>query len=150
MAGESPASVVVDGVNGIEIAVVDASAIPALTRALLVAGKDALGNARVLLVGADGSLAIAPTAAAVSTVGRSAATVTLAVANANRKGLIVQNDIVAGRMFLKLGTGATTVDFSVEMFPKATFELPFPVYTGNVTATWNAAGAGQARVTEME
>ena len=53
MADDSPAAVLVDSVNGVELAVPDGAAIPANTRRLLVAGQEGV-NARTLLVDPSG------------------------------------------------------------------------------------------------
>lgn len=148
MAGDSPAAVIVDGVNGNEVAVEEGVAIPALTRALLVAGQDAGGLAQFLQLSASGALEIAkPTAATVTPVAQSATVVTLLATNASRKGGAIYND--ANRiLYVKLGAGASASDHSFPLAPGGVWEIPFPSYTGQITGVWTAAGGGSARVTE--
>lgn len=150
MAGESPAAVIVDGVLGIEIAVVDGVAVPVNTRALLVSGRDGSGVARHLRVDSDGSITAdieRPASATVTAVGQSASTVTLLSANTARKGGIIYNNAVLP-LKVKFGAGASASDFSLELPARATYELSFPAYTGQITGVWAGAGGGTAQVTE--
>lgn len=152
MAGESPAAVIVDGVNGIEVAVVDAALIPALTRALLIAGRDLGGNARFIATDGAGNISTSlaqPAAAVVTSVPQAVVVTTLLAANLARKGAVIFNNITGGLLFIKLGAGASSTDFSVRLLPGSAFELPFPAYTGQITGVWSVAGGGSAQVTEM-
>lgn len=148
---ESPAAVIVDGVNGVEIAVERNVAVPALVRPLLVAGIDGTGDAQALLVDGTGALAtgvVQPATAVVTSVGQSAVVVVLLALNLARKGAIVFNH-GSRVLFLKLGSGASSSDFTVRLLPDSTFALPFPAYTGLITGVWAGAGGGSALVTEM-
>jgi hypothetical protein len=152
MAGESPAAVLVDGVNGVEIAVEDAVLIPLLTRALLVAGRDGGGIARFLRTDGSGNLNFSlaqPTASVVASVGQTVVSTTLLAANGARLGATVYNHVNAGNLFIKLGAGASTADFSVRLLPGSAFMLPFPAYTGQITGIWSVGGGGSAQVTEL-
>jgi hypothetical protein len=91
---------------------------------------------------------VPPTTASTSSTPRSAAVVVLLPANTARKGASVVNDCLSGRLLLKLGAGASLTDFTEELLPKDSYELPFPVYTGTITGIWSSGGAGAARVTE--
>jgi hypothetical protein len=101
----------------------------------------------VILYNGEGT-ELAPTLATTSQVPRVAATVSLASANLERKGWIIHNDSPA-RLYVKLGSGASSTDYSVKMHPRATYELPFPTYLGEITGVWASAGAGFAAITEM-
>lgn len=97
----------------------------------------------------SGSFSIeAPTSASLATVSRTSSTVTLAPANSARKGLTITNDSNA-QMYVRLGPGATIAAYTVRLVANAYFELPFPAYTGLVTATWASAGSGVALITEL-
>ncbi len=38
--------------------------------------------------------------------------------------------------FLKLGTGATTIDFAVKLGSGSYYELPLPIYTGSISGVF--------------
>lgn len=93
---------------------------------------------------------VSPLGAATATlanVAASAASVTLAAANAERQGLIVYNDS-ASVLMVKYGTAATATSFTYLLQPGGTLEMGQVVYRGVVTGIWTAA-AGAARVTEL-
>lgn len=85
--------------------------------------------------------------AATSNVAASVTTVTVLAANAARLGAMVFNDSAAASLYLKMGASASTTSFTVLIAAGGYYELPQPVYTGNLTAVWSAAN-GTARVTE--
>ena len=101
----------------------------------------------VVLFNGEGT-ELAPLSSSTSQVPRTVATVSLASANLERKGWIIHNDS-PGRLYIKLGAGASSTDYSVKMHPRATYELPFPTYLGEITGVWASAGAGFAAITEM-
>ena len=70
---------------------------------------------------------------------------TLVTADSNRKKLIVHNE--AGVLFVKLGTGATSTDYSFRLTANTTLEIDFS-HTAAVTAI-KAAGSSFAQVTEI-
>lgn len=84
----------------------------------------------------------------VTSVPQSAVPVALLAANANRVGATFYN-ASAGFLHLKLGAGASVVDFTVRIGPNSFYEIEFPGYTGAVTGVWTAAGAGACLVTEL-
>lgn len=63
-------------------------------------------------------------------------------ANANRKGATFFS--VSGTILIKLGTGASSTSFTARLVTNGYYELPYPAYTGVVTAI----GAGTLNVTE--
>jgi len=89
-----------------------------------------------------------PSVSVVTTVAVAAVVTTLLVANAARLGAMIFND-AGTRLFVKLGAGATTANFTVRLDGFSYFELPFPVYTGIITAIRAAGPAGSAQVTEL-
>jgi len=97
--------------------------------------------------GGTGSVPGPPTAV-VSTVARATASGTIVASNANRRGLIVVNDST-GFLFLKMGAGGDSSDWTIRLPPRATWEAEDPAYTGPVTGAWNSVGSGFARITEI-
>lgn len=89
----------------------------------------------------------APASSTPANVAASTSSVTLAAANASRRGLYVYNDGTAN-LFLKLGATASTSSFSVKIPAGGLYELPAPYYRGTVDGIWDAAN-GNARVTEI-
>ena len=86
------------------------------------------------------------TSATVTPVSSSTTVVTLQAANGNRRGLTVYNDSTK-ILFLKLGSAASSTDFSVKMSSQAYFEIPSQ-YIGIVTGIWAGAN-GFAYVSEI-
>ncbi len=92
----------------------------------------------------------------VTSVAAATSATTIAAANTARRGLFVYNDSSA-TLFLKLGTGATTTSYTVQVAPAGYWELPtvqatrsevLGGYSGAVTGVW-ASATGSARVTEV-
>lgn len=73
---------------------------------------------------------------------------TLAANNANRLGLIVENDS-SEDLYLKYGSGASSTSRTVKIIAGGYWEMPQPVYTGVVAGAWAADSSGAARVTEL-
>ena len=84
----------------------------------------------------------APTAVAASDVA-----VVLALANVNRRGLIIYNDTDRA-LYVKLGADATLDSWTAKLYKDDVYELPSPIYTGEVTGIWDAGVGGRAMVTE--
>lgn len=84
--------------------------------------------------------------ATVGTVGASASNGTLLSSNANRIGAAVHNASTA-ILYLKCGTTASTVSYTVKIGADAYYEVPFK-YTGRIDGIWSAAN-GFAAVTEF-
>ena len=89
-----------------------------------------------------------PAASTVSTVAVAAVPVLVMAANASRLGAMIFNDSNA-RLYLKLGLGASTANFTVRLDAQSYFELPFPVYTGDITAVRAAGPASSVQATEL-
>lgn len=98
-------------------------------------------------------LIVRPTNAVLNYVNRvnaSAASVTLAATDADRKGLMVYNDS-AMALLLRYGTPATATSFTVRIPAYGYWEMPAGmVYTGVVSGIWeHAAPTGAAQVTAL-
>lgn len=82
-----------------------------------------------------------------SNVAGAAVDVSLLAANALRVGATIFNDSTA-TLYVALGAAAASLtSFTVELLPRAYYELPAN-YTGAVRGIWTAA-AGNARITEL-
>ena len=86
--------------------------------------------------------------AALTNFSQSSATGTLLASNANRSGVLVVCDASAN-LYIKYGTSASTSSYSVQVPPQAYWEMPRPVFTGQLDAAWASTGTGAARVTEL-
>lgn len=93
--------------------------------------------------------------ASVSRVPASVTTVTLAtnagptyVTLGARTGVSVYNDSTAD-LYLKLGTGASTTDFTVKIPAGGLYETPYGLFGVTITGVWSSA-TGAAQVTIFE
>lgn len=83
-----------------------------------------------------------------STVAGNASSVTLLSSNTSRKGAVIFNDSSA-ILYVKLGTTASSSDFSYRVNPYQTLEIGANfLYTGRIDAIW-ASATGNARITEL-
>ena len=85
-------------------------------------------------------------AATITNVVASAVSVTLAAANAARKGVTVHNDSTVV-LKLKLGATASAASFTVNMAADSYYETPYG-YTGRIDGIW-ASATGFAKVSEL-
>lgn len=77
-----------------------------------------------------------------------ASTAQLLAANSARRGAIITNDSSA-ILYVKLGTTASTTDYTVQLAQKAYYEVPFH-YTGRIDGIWATdPNDGGARITEI-
>jgi hypothetical protein len=79
-----------------------------------------------------------------SSVASSATSVQLLAANANRVEAVITNDSTA-ILYIKLGTGATTSDYTISLSPNES--LIVDKYNGILHGVW-ASVNGNARITE--
>lgn len=86
--------------------------------------------------------------ATLSNVSDSDSNQTLLTANANREGVIIVNDSTA-TLYIKYGATASTSSFTYKVAPGATFEMPVPIFTGQLDGIWSSNASGAARITEM-
>ena len=89
---------------------------------------------------------IAPTAT-VTSVNDTNVSTTLLSANTDRVGASIYNDSTVD-LYIKLGTIASTTDFTVILVPDAYFEV-FGGYTGRIDGIWSSNASGSARITEL-
>lgn len=83
----------------------------------------------------------------VASVVASVTSVMILASNADRKMATIYNNSTAS-LFLKLGGGASQDSFTVKLKPKSYYELPLPVYAGQIDGVWEVAN-GNALVTEL-
>lgn len=82
-----------------------------------------------------------------SSIAASVTTVTILAAFPDRKGAIFWNDSTS-TAYLKFGPGAAVNDFTWKLASQSGYELPSPVYWGEITAVWDALN-GTMYITEM-
>jgi hypothetical protein len=112
-----------------------------------VSGTVTISGAVTVSSGAITATETKPTTGTQSSVSGSASSVTLLASNASRKGAMIANDSSAA-LYVLLGSGAaSTTAYTVKLNQDDVFELPYPVYTGQITGIW-ASATGAARVTE--
>jgi hypothetical protein len=109
-------------------------------------------------VGTTGGLALDATVAAmkallagdtgaITSVASSITSVSLAAANANRKGMILYNDS-ASMAYVAFASSATTALYTVKMAPRGYFEMGLPIYRGAMSVIWDTAD-GSMKATEI-
>lgn len=119
--------------------------------ATLTTGQATMANSVPVALASDqGALTTQPATATwtLAAVAASATSVTIAAANASRKGLTVFNNST-GILYLRKGGGAadaTTGNF-VGIVPQGYWEMPAPLSTAAVTGIWSIA-SGSANVDE--
>lgn len=87
--------------------------------------------------------------AAVTSQATATAAVDAVAANANRRGLIIENDSTA-KLRIKYGSGAAAGSFTVSLKSGGYWEMPLPIYTGVISMIWDVADAGgKAVITEL-
>ena len=99
---------------------------------------------------ATGSAVVVHKAGTVTTsqVSDTGSTAQLLAANADRLGATITNDSSAA-LYVKLGTTASTTDYTVRLVQYAYYEVPFG-YTGRIDGIWASdPGDGAARITEL-
>lgn len=89
-----------------------------------------------------------PAASTVSNLPNAITNFTILAPNTNRKHASVYNDDTTANLYLKLGVGASATSFTAIVNPGALYELPYPVYTGQIDGLSSAA-TGNLRITEL-
>jgi hypothetical protein len=86
----------------------------------------------------------------VTSVAASLVNVPLLLNNPLRKGAAFQAEHITngGNLYIKAGIGATTVVYTVLLVPRAYWELPPPIYTGQIDAIWDGV-IGSVKITEI-
>ena len=77
----------------------------------------------------------------------STSAVTIAAPDLLRRGLILWNDSTA-TCYVKFGSAASNTSFTWRLTTQSGYELPIPVYIGEITAVWESA-TGSMQVTEL-
>lgn len=94
------------------------------------------------------SIAPPPATGGLSNVTAATSSGTLLAANVNRKGALVFNDSTANLFLGFTASAVSQTSYTVKIAAGALFEIPWPVYTGQVNGIWDVA-AGAARITEL-
>jgi hypothetical protein len=90
-----------------------------------------------------------PGTGTITSVAGATSSTTLLASNAARKQAIFYNDSTANLYLGLTASAVSTTAFTVKIGPNGSyFEVPWPVYTGQVTGIWDAA-TGNVRVTEL-
>ncbi len=84
---------------------------------------------------------------AVTSVAGNAGNVQLLASTAGRKQAMFYNESTQ-ILYLKLGTTASTSSYTVQLPPNGYYELPQPIYTGQIDGIWASAN-GNVRITEL-
>jgi hypothetical protein len=106
--------------------------------------------ANLAVVNSDGSIDVNINQAATATLSNIASTATsttLLASNASRKGVTIFNDGTTN-LFIKFGTTSSSTSFTYKLQAGATFEMPLPIYTGNIDGIADSAN-GNWRITEL-
>lgn len=102
-------------------------------------------------LGAGGGLKTeltAATTATLSNVNDQATNIQLLASTAGRRGLIAFNDSLAD-LYLKYGATASATSFTVKILAGGYWEMPQPVYTGQIDGIWTSDSTGAVRLTEL-
>src|SRR3990167_232419 len=110
---------------------------------ILSGGSTSIINTAGWLVYAIDSAA---TGTATTNITSTIGTVVLAAAQVKRTNLAIYNASTQV-MYMKLGSGAKSTDFTLMMVGSGYYELPRPVYNGQITGVWPTAD-GFAMVSE--
>lgn len=114
-----------------------------------VAGVDGGGNVQALRTDTAGRLIQVDDVASVSavtSVAASVASVNLLAANANRLGLVINNEGTS-TLFVKMGAAASPTSYTARIPARGYWEMPFS-YTGVIDGIWSVAN-GNAVITEL-
>ncbi len=97
--------------------------------------------------GVSGGAVAKAGSASLTSVASSASNVMLLASSASRIGVLIVNDSTA-TLYLKYGPLATTSDYSVKLEPGSYWEMPQPIFTGQLDGIWSSAN-GAARITAL-
>lgn len=85
--------------------------------------------------------------AALSSVAASTSTTVLLSPNTARASASILNDSASATLFLAYAATASMTAYKLQIGPGGYFELPLPIFTGEVSGIWDAA-VGHARISE--
>ena len=83
----------------------------------------------------------------VTSVAQSTSNTVLLASNASRVFASIYNN-TGQKMYIKLGTTASTSSYSIQLMPNSYWEVPND-YTGEIDAVWSGNGSNSALVTEL-
>lgn len=109
---------------------------------------DAVGPLHPMPVSGQGSGAAPVSSASLTSVASTPSNVQLIAGNANRKGVILVNTD-ANILYLKYGATATSTSFTALIPGGGYWEMPGPIFTGEIDGIWSADGSGSAFITEL-
>lgn len=89
-----------------------------------------------------------PTANVLTSVAAATASTTLLASNLNRKQAIFFNDSPANLYLGLTGGTVSLTSYTVKITSYGYFEVPWPVYTGQINGIWDTA-SGSVRITEL-
>jgi hypothetical protein len=143
----------VDTANHLYVSGKSATGVAPSANPVSVSGVDGGGLKRTILTDTSGRVLTLSTAgsSSVTSVAASLTNVQLLASNASRKGAMFFNDTANANsvIYLKLGTTATTSSFTVKIANGSYYELPSPIYTGQIDAIWSTVANGNVRITEL-
>ncbi len=96
----------------------------------------------------SGRATSAASSAYVTSVNSAATSAMLIPANGNRSGVMITNTD-ANALYVKYGITASTLSFTVAIPANGYWEMPKPIYIGQIDGIWAADGSGAAIITEM-
>jgi hypothetical protein len=121
--------------------------------AILTDIETAVDGLEAVLATQDGRLAnledsLTADAAALTNVADQDTNIQLLASNANRRGVIIHNDS-PGILYVKYGTTASTTSYTYKIAADGTWDMPMPIYTGQIDGIWTSSASGSARITEL-
>jgi hypothetical protein len=118
--------------------------------------KTMAGSVPVTLASDQTPLSVAVTGnsagtSALSNVSGSATSVTILAANSGRKMMMIFNEASNPNavLYLNFGSTASITSYTLQVPAGAYYEMPVPVYTGEINGIWSTSTAATARVTEL-
>jgi hypothetical protein len=107
---------------------------------------DGYGNPVTVINGALAVFDNATTTSITTSVASNASNVILLAANTGRGGATIFNESMS-LLYIKMGTAASLIDYSVQINPNGYFEVPYE-YNGEIDGIWSSSD-GYARLTEL-
>jgi hypothetical protein len=130
----------IEGVNWVRVRVITAQATNGMTVITQPGG--------MAFSPSVASIAPAPAVSALSNVTGSVTSGTLLASNTSRKQALFFNDSSASLFLGYTSSAVSATSYSVKIAPMGYYEVPWPIYTGQINGIWDAA-TGAARITEL-
>jgi hypothetical protein len=115
----------------------------------IAAGDNNIGNVDIVTAPTLSINPIIATQATTTNLGATVAVQTVAALNANRLGLYVFNEVESGFMYLRYGANASAASYSIRISAGGFWEMPQPIFTGQITAAFSVSTTTSAKVTEV-